>query len=486
MGTLREFVELITQCMSIKSEIEPILQPHPVVLEPSVFVNDAVAAMAQSQVSCALIYQQQQLIGIVTERDIVRVVAQQKNPEKLTVAEIMTQPVITISISDIDSIFSISRLFSKHQIRHLPVIDEQSQVLGVITPHDVRHLLRPEHLLRHLRVNEVMVTSVFTGSPEDSIYGIAQQMADHQVSCVVIVNSHGSRPMGIVTERDIVQYHAMGLDFGQLTAEVVMSQPLTTVQPQEYLWAVHQHMQRLRVRRLVVSDSNGLLAGIVTQTQLLKLLDPIEMFNVMEQMQQTIDQQVKELQSLNLQLQQTNQDLEQLASMDQLTRIANRRQFDEYLQSEWARCNRVPRYLSLILCDIDFFKAYNDTYGHPAGDACLVQVAQILSRAAKRCNDKVARYGGEEFAFILPDTDRSGAECVAQRILQLFEQSHLPHGASKVATYVTVSIGISTMLPEQIQPLPNLIAAADKALYQSKQGGRKTYRWQPLGQVSEL
>lgn len=466
--------------MPLQSEIQPILQLHPATLEPSASVSDAVATMAQSQVSCVLIFEKQKLSGIVTERDIVRVVAQQSNPETLTVAEIMTRHVITISMSDIDSIFSISRLFAKHRIRHLPVIDEQQQVLGVITPHDVRHLLRPEHLLRHLRVSEVMVSSVVTGAPKDSIYEIAQQMADHRVSCVVIADAQGGRPIGIVTERDIIQYQAMGLDFRQLTAEVVMSQPLTTVQPQEYLWAVHQHMQRLRVRRLVVANSKGLLAGIVTQTQLLKLLDPVEMFNVMEQMQQTIDRQVEELQSLNQQLQQTNQDLEQLASMDQLTRIANRRRFDEYLQSEWARSNRVPRHLSLILCDIDFFKAYNDTYGHPAGDSCLVQVAQLLSRAAKRQNDLVARYGGEEFAIILPDTDCSGAICVAQRIIQLLEQSHLPHKASNIAPYVTVSIGISTMMPEKTQPLPNLVTTTDQALYHSKQGGRNTYHWHPL------
>lgn len=94
--------------------------------------------------------------------------------------------------------------------------------------------------------------------------------------------------------------------------------------------------------------------------------------------------------------------------------------------------------------------------------------------------------GGEEFALILPDTDRSGAECVAWRVLQLFEQSHLPHGTSEVTGHVTVSIGISTMMPEQTQPLSNLVAAADHALYQSKQEGRNTYRWQPLLQASEL
>lgn len=172
------------------------------------------------------------------------------------------------------------------------------------------------------------------------------------------------------------------------------------------------------------------------------------------------------------QLQKANHKLHELASLDGLTQVANRRRFDEYLTEEWERHARKQEPLSLILCDIDFFKNYNDTYGHQAGDACLQQVAQTLSRVAKRPGDLVARYGGEEFTIVLPNTQSEGAIFLAQEIQRAIKALQIAHINSSVTPVVTLSLGVATILPTPQSNPARLIRAADQALYQAKANGR--------------
>ncbi|CAD0231144.1 putative Diguanylate cyclase [Planktothrix agardhii] len=175
---------------------------------------------------------------------------------------------------------------------------------------------------------------------------------------------------------------------------------------------------------------------------------------------------------LHQQLQLANQQLQNLAMVDKLTQIANRRCFDEILNQEWHRLVREKRLLSLLLCDIDYFKQYNDTYGHSQGDICLQQVAQALQQGVQRSIDLVARYGGEEFVVILPHTDQEGALEVAKKIQDVLEQFNLPHRSSNVADRVTMSIGICTLIPT-VERFPlDLINEADHSLYQAKTQGR--------------
>lgn len=178
------------------------------------------------------------------------------------------------------------------------------------------------------------------------------------------------------------------------------------------------------------------------------------------------------------QLQAANQQLQRLASLDGLTQLANRRCFDEVLQREWHReireswGAREPAFVSLIMCDVDHFKLYNDTYGHQAGDACLQQVARALQAAARRSSDLVARYGGEEFALILPHTDADGAIHVAEEIRSHVQSCAIAHSSSPVSQYVTLSLGVATIAPTADTEPATLIAAADRALYQAKATGR--------------
>lgn len=174
-------------------------------------------------------------------------------------------------------------------------------------------------------------------------------------------------------------------------------------------------------------------------------------------------------------LQQANEHLECLVKIDALTQVANRRRFDEYIQQQWNHLAREQKPLSLILCDIDFFKRYNDNYGHPAGDACLVQIAQAINHSVKRPADLVTRYGGEEFAVILPNTDHKGAIYVARTIQNQVRKLQLKHVGSNVANYVTVSMGVANTIPGDNSSPQDLVAATDLALYQAKQQGRDRY-----------
>jgi two-component system chemotaxis family response regulator WspR len=166
-----------------------------------------------------------------------------------------------------------------------------------------------------------------------------------------------------------------------------------------------------------------------------------------------------------------NIELQKLAALDSLTGIANRRRFDDVMRAEWQRGQRDKKPLSLLMCDIDCFKLYNDTFGHLAGDLCLKKAAAVMTEHLKRPADVVARYGGEEFAIVLPDTTPEGALLIANacraHIEQLaIENPQAPHG------YVTVSIGLASVVPSKDSSAEALIAAADKALYTAKNDGR--------------
>lgn len=163
--------------------------------------------------------------------------------------------------------------------------------------------------------------------------------------------------------------------------------------------------------------------------------------------------------------------VENLARIDSLTGSANRRQFDEYLEHEWRRALRDGTYLSLLLIDVDYFKNYNDIYGHQLGDQCLRHIVEAAQSVLRRPADLLARYGGEEFAVVLPDTDRVGALTTAEHIRQVVEQCEIPHTGSP-RSVVTLSIGSSTLKPVQTSSLSSLLRAADSALYQAKSFGR--------------
>lgn len=197
------------------------------------------------------------------------------------------------------------------------------------------------------------------------------------------------------------------------------------------------------------------------------------------------DEAFRALEESRQKLAEANRTLQKLSSLDGLTGIANRRSFDEILKKEWNRAVRAEKSIGLIMLDIDFFKLYNDHYGHQGGDDCLKKVAKGLESAIHRETDFLARYGGEEFSAVLPDTDLNGAVKVAEEMRLAIQNLKLEHAKSKVADFVSISIGVSAIVPLQGMEPEALIAAADQALYRAKEDGRNRVKSGKITDLSE-
>lgn len=297
--------------------LEDVIQRTPLTVSPKTSVREAIALISQGrqticgvskeaeepqqnllvQASCVLITESERIVGILTERDVVRLTSQIADAVtdvwSQPVAEVMVHPVITLSEQSVQDIFAALFLFRRYRIRHLPIVDEHDSLVGVISHESIRRVLRPANLLRFRRVADVMTTDVVQAPLTASVQYLAQQMVAHRVSCVVITQLDAEdvhQPVGIVTERDIVQFQFLGIDFGNTSAATVMSSPLFLLSPTDSLAVAHQEMQKRRVGRLVVAWNWGRGLGIVTQTSLLRVFDPMEMYGVIENLQQTLQQ----------------------------------------------------------------------------------------------------------------------------------------------------------------------------------------------------
>lgn len=247
---------------------------------------------------CALVMEDGKILGILTERDIVKLTAEELVFENITVAEVMTQPVVTLSENNLKDIFAALFLFRRYRIRHLPVVDEVDNLIGVISPETIRQAMRPANLLKLRRVGDVMSKNIIHAPLTTTVLNIAQLMAEHRVSCVVITEADETEniliPVGIITERDILQFQYLQAKLNNLEAREVMSTPLFLLNPEDSLLVANQEMQRRRVRRLVVSWNWGQGLGIITQTSMLRIFDPMEMYGVIETLQSTVQQLERE------------------------------------------------------------------------------------------------------------------------------------------------------------------------------------------------
>jgi len=244
----------------------------------------------------------------------------------------------------------------------------------------------------------------------------------------------------------------------------VQAQLVVPVLKQEKLWGllcIHQCREPRKWHDTEIQFAQQLAA------QFSVALDHAELLNQYQVQSEQLNQTVA-------QLEQTNTQLEELTYRDALTKTYNRRFFDQILDYEWKRAIRTGECLSLIIFDLDYFKNYNDYYGHLAGDECLIKVAQTAKSVLKRATDMISRYGGEEFAIILPETESSGAIQIAQQIQKAIRQLEIPH-AHEALPFVTVSVGIASHVPEETQSPQLLIDYADQALYQAKKQGRNTW-----------
>ena len=203
-----------------------------------------------------------------------------------------------------------------------------------------------------------------------------------------------------------------------------------------------------------------------------RCFEKLQMLNDAKKTNEKLKKSVIKHQELEKSLRASNKQLELLSTLDGLTGIANRRTFEKFLEREWKSSMRHTQPATAIMMDIDFFKLYNDTYGHQAGDDCLKKVARTIEKSLRRPGDLVARYGGEEFVAILSDTSQKGAFSLAEKVRASVEALEIPHQASPVNKFVTISLGVASRVPERGDASSILISEADQSLYKAKQEGR--------------
>ncbi len=319
--------------------LEQVIDPAPLIVAPTTSVLAVMMQMnqirdsscsleLQAQVadpalstSCALVVEHEQLLGLLTERDIVKLTATGRDLARVSIADVMTRSVISLSLNQSfkqqdQTVLTALNVLQTHRIRHLPVLDQKKHLVGLITPYSIRRVLQPANLLKLRQVCEVMTTSIISARPTDSIFRITQLMAEHQLSHIVISHpvtplQSPSYPLGILTERDIVQFQILQLDLYHIEAQTVMSAPLFCVQPNDSLWTAHREMELRRVRRLGVMNDDGEFIGLITQSELLQVFDPIELSGVVDTLQQQVEERTTQLERINQQLRQSKEELEQ-------------------------------------------------------------------------------------------------------------------------------------------------------------------------------
>ncbi len=318
------------------AELTSAIIRNPLMVAPDTTVMEAIAQMSgvrticstsktadrqldelhvEARSSCVLIVQDHQLLGILTERDIVRLSTQKRSLDSVPIREAMTSGVVTIGASAFTDLFLALNLLQQYQIRHLPVIDDQNRLVGILTHESLRQTSRPVDLLRLRLAVEVMTSDVICANPDVSMMNIVELMAQNRVSSVMIIEEKvgGDRqkqqiPIGIVTERDIVQFQALNLNLETCLAKSVMSTPIFAVSSEDSLWTVQQIMEQRLVRRLAVTGKEGELLGIVTQTSILQALNPIEVYKLAEFLEKKVlrleAEKVALLENRNIELEQ--------------------------------------------------------------------------------------------------------------------------------------------------------------------------------------
>ncbi|AUC61585.1 Circadian input kinase A [Cyanobacterium sp. HL-69] len=251
--------------------------------------------------SCALVVNNERLVGLITERDIVKLSAQNYSLEEMVAAQVMTRNVITFEEEKVGSVLELVDILKTHKIRHLPLVDKQSRVVGIVTPETIRATLQPLDLLKHRHVEEVMRRNIIYAFPWQKLTELVQLMANNSISCVVVVEegeNNQVKPCGIITEKDIVRYQALRLNMEELEAQQVMTKPLKVINGNSSLWDAHKLMEKKGFRRLVVVDNEGYLRGIITQSSVLEGIDPRELQDVIT----VLEKQVELLENKNTEL----------------------------------------------------------------------------------------------------------------------------------------------------------------------------------------
>ena len=291
------------------------------------------------------------------------------------------------------------------------------------------------------KVREYMTSPILSVDEGSTLREVAKFMKSKKTPLVLVQNK-SLEYTGVVTEADFTRkVAAKECSVKTTTIDAIMSSPVKTIKGSMIMAEANKSMRQSGIRHLIVTDNEEFVG----------LLSPINFFKYYEEVEEY---------------------LSDLAINDGLTKIHNRRYFDDILSVEWKRARRERSPLSLIMLDIDYFKKYNDTYGHQAGDETLVKVAKAISETMRRPADIVARYGGEEFVVVLPNVAQEDAAKLSEIIRAKIEDLEIEHKLSSINKFLTMSLGIASIVPSSDSSPEELLKKADKALYNAKIRGR--------------
>ena len=311
-------------------------------------------------------------MGLFTEQDMAQQIAIQANLADIPIAEVMTRRPVTLPRSQLQNMYTVISLFHQHQLHYLPILDEQNQLVGLLTPNSVYQCLQPAHLLQTRRVSDLIPHEVVQALPTDSIREIAQRMTDHQIGWVVIIDPTSpsrQRPLGLLTAQDIVHLQVLQLDIHQLQAEAVINTRLPCLKPQQTLWEAHQEIHQRSIRQILVISDQGELTGMISPISLLQILDPAKMFNAVQRLNRRVSQLEAEQMEL---LQSRNAELEQQV-----------KERTEELQQQKIALRQERNFVSAILSVVDALVVVMDRQGR------IVRFNQACEKVSGYRSDEV-------------------------------------------------------------------------------------------------
>lgn len=317
--------------------------------------------------------------------------------------------------------------------------------------------------MKDLPIQELMTRELSTVDVSTPLTEVVAAANERRLSCLVVME--GERPVGIITERDLVNTLAEvmgGAEFTQRTAAEIMSQPPITIHERATLFEALVVARSRNIRHLPVVDDAGRFVGLITQSNLVAAH-----FRLVDRQREALEQTVQER---TAELAEANEMLKALSLTDTLLGIGNRRAMEVDLEHTLAEANRYGDPCSLALLDVDYFKRYNDHYGHQAGDEALRILVAYL-RQHVRGADRLYRYGGEELLLLMPKADREQATQTVSRLVQGLAREAIPHEGSPLGK-LTISAGVATQSAGDPNSVRSLLGCADRNLYQAKADGR--------------
>ncbi len=368
-------------------------------------------------------------------------------------------------VDDERQVHEVTRL----ALKNFKFEDKPLEIISAYSGQEAQAILT-QHPDTAVLLLDVVMETKYAGL--DLVKHIRESLNNLFVRIILRTGQPGEAPeISIIKDYDINDYKTKT----ELTQQKLFSSLVTAIRAYRDIVTVEDARQEIAVLNERLQNFNQALEEKVSlRTQELEQKNCQLETEIQTRLkaQQELQRINRDLDLANKELDYANHQLRLAVNHDGLTKIANRRRFDEYFEQTWLQALRDQSTLTLILCDIDYFKLFNDTYGHVEGDRCLQQVAETLETVIKRPMDLAARYGGEEFAMILPNTNLQGGLVIAENLLTAIQQLGISHASSPVRDHLTLSIGISTLMPTPERTAQTLLTAADIALYEAKQLGR--------------